>query len=99
MLVKQQKWPDTVSMCLRFGEACDKVNARSSQAKAYLGAMVVWLYAQDPKEAWQVGGLGFSGRHVRVGFSGRQVGLGFSGQVQGGEARIAMGCVVMAARR
>lgn len=47
---------EAVSMLLRFGEACDSGNARSSQCKAYLGAVVVWLYAENPKEAWQVGG-------------------------------------------
>jgi hypothetical protein len=40
---------------MRFGEACDKANARSSQAKAYLGAIVVWLHAGDAQQAWQVG--------------------------------------------
>jgi hypothetical protein len=49
-----QAWSDAVSMCMRFGEACDKANARSSQSKAYLGAIVVWLYAGDAQQAWQV---------------------------------------------
>lgn len=54
LLIRSQKWPDAVSMLMRFGEACDAAGARSSQSKAYLGAMVVWLYAQNVKEAWQV---------------------------------------------
>jgi hypothetical protein len=49
-----QAWSDAVSMCMRFGQACDKANARSSQSKAYLGAIVVWLYAGDAQQAWQV---------------------------------------------
>ena len=32
-----------------------QANMRSSQCKAYLGASVVLLYAQNAKEAWQVG--------------------------------------------
>lgn len=54
LLIKNAKWEEAVSMLLRFGEGCDKSNARSSQCKAYLGAVVVWLYAQDAKQAWQV---------------------------------------------
>ncbi|WIA40993.1 hypothetical protein OEZ86_004636 [Tetradesmus obliquus] len=54
LLVKQQAWSDAVSMCMRFGEACDKANARSSQSKAYLGAIVVWLFAGNGQQAWQV---------------------------------------------
>jgi hypothetical protein len=49
-----QAWSDAVFMCMRFGEACDKANARSSQSKAYLGAIVVWLYAGNAQQAWQV---------------------------------------------
>lgn len=49
---------DAASMLLRFGEACDKAGARSSQTKAYLGAVVVWLYAENAQEAWQVGSPG-----------------------------------------
>lgn len=41
-------------MLMRFGEACDAAGARHSQAKAYLGAVVVWLYAGDAQQAWQV---------------------------------------------
>ncbi|KAF6259209.1 gamma-soluble NSF attachment protein-like protein [Scenedesmus sp. NREL 46B-D3] len=54
LLVKRQAWSDAVGMCMRFGEACDKANARSSQSKAYLGAIVLWLHAGDAQQAWQV---------------------------------------------
>lgn len=54
VLIKRQAWPDAVSLLMRFGEACDKGSALNSQAKAYLGAVVVWLYAGEPKQAWQV---------------------------------------------
>lgn len=53
-MVKCQAWSDAVSLLLRFGEACDKGSAYSSQAKAYLGAIVVWLYAGNVQQAWQV---------------------------------------------
>lgn len=53
-MVKRQAWSDTVSLLLRFGEACDKGGAHSSQAKAYLGAIVVWLHAGNVQQAWQV---------------------------------------------
>lgn len=54
LLVRRQSWSDAVSMLMRFGEVCDKVNARNSQSKAYLGAIVVWLYVGDMQQAWQV---------------------------------------------
>ena len=37
---------------LRWAAACDGVGAASSQAKAYLAAVAVWLFAQDAREAW-----------------------------------------------
>lgn len=52
-LVRSGKFTDAAAMLMRFGEACDSVGARNSQCKAYLGASVVLLYAQQPKEAWQ----------------------------------------------
>jgi hypothetical protein len=55
-MVKRQVWSDAVSLLMRFGEACDKGNAYSSQAKAYLGAIVVWLHAGNVQQAWQVRG-------------------------------------------
>lgn len=54
LLVKRQAWSDAVSLLMRFGEACDKGGASHSQAKAYLGAIVVWLYAGNVQQAWQV---------------------------------------------
>lgn len=54
LMVKRQAWSDAVSLLLRFGEACDKGGAHSSQAKAYLGAIVVWLHAGNVQQAWQV---------------------------------------------
>lgn len=53
-MVKRQAWSDAVSLLMRFGEACDKGGASHSQAKAYLGAIVVWLYAGNVQQAWQV---------------------------------------------
>jgi hypothetical protein len=53
-MVKRQAWSDAVSLLMRFGEACDKGGASHSQAKAYLGAIVVWLHAGNVQQAWQV---------------------------------------------
>jgi hypothetical protein len=65
LLVREQEWGDAVSMLMRFGEACDAAGARHSQAKAYLGAVVVWLYAGDARQAWQVSDLGLALRQRR----------------------------------
>lgn len=51
-LIKTQKWGDAVRLLMRFAASCDACGARSSQCKAYLGAVVVWLYGQDAKQAW-----------------------------------------------
>lgn len=51
-LVRREQWADAVSMLLRFAVACDDMGARSSQCKAYLGAVVVWLYAGKANDAW-----------------------------------------------
>lgn len=39
-------------MLMRFALACDASQATSSQCKAYLGAVVVGLYAGNGTEAW-----------------------------------------------
>lgn len=51
-LVRTEKWADAVSMLLRFAASCDGAGARNSQCKAYLGAVVVWLYAGKAHDAW-----------------------------------------------
>ena len=45
---------EAVSLLLRFAVACQGLQLRSSQCKAYLGAVVVWLFAQDAAQAWAV---------------------------------------------
>lgn len=51
-LLRAEKWADAVSMLLRFAASCDGAGARNSQCKAYLGAVVVWLYAGKANDAW-----------------------------------------------
>lgn len=51
-LVRSENWPDAVSMLLRFATSCHRCNARSSQCKAYLSAVVVWFWAGNASEAW-----------------------------------------------
>lgn len=41
-----------MNMLMRFALACDASQATSSQCKAYLGAVVVGLYAGNATEAW-----------------------------------------------
>lgn len=53
-LVRNGKYADAATLLMRFGQACESVNARSSQCKAYLGAVVALLYAGNAAEAWQV---------------------------------------------
>jgi hypothetical protein len=50
--LRRQAWADAVRLQLRWAAACDGVGAASSQAKAYLAAVVIWLFAQNAREAW-----------------------------------------------
>ncbi|MEW5302345.1 MAG: hypothetical protein WDW36_005142 [Sanguina aurantia] len=38
---------------MRFGAAADKTGSLNAQRKAYLGAVVTWLYAEQGRDAWQ----------------------------------------------
>lgn len=61
-LVKSGQWHESSNLLMRFAASCDAAGARSSQCKAYLGAVVVWLHAGDAKQAWmtyQVSRRGF----------------------------------------
>ena len=54
LYIRTEKWAEAVGVLLRFAAACDATNATVSQCKAYLGAVVVWLYANDGAQAWAV---------------------------------------------
>ncbi|KAJ9691359.1 hypothetical protein PVL29_013516 [Vitis rotundifolia] len=49
--IKLEKYADAATFLLRWGLAADKCKATHSQFKAYLSAIVVYLYAHDFKEA------------------------------------------------
>ncbi|KAK7247334.1 hypothetical protein RIF29_42215 [Crotalaria pallida] len=49
--IKLEKYTDAASFMLKLGLAADKCNATNSQCKAYLGAIIVYLYAHDFKQA------------------------------------------------
>ncbi|GMH01406.1 hypothetical protein Nepgr_003245 [Nepenthes gracilis] len=49
--IKLEKYEDAATILLRWGLAADKCNARNSQCKAYLSAIIVYLYAHDLKQA------------------------------------------------
>ncbi|XP_027904949.1 gamma-soluble NSF attachment protein isoform X1 [Vigna unguiculata] len=49
--IKLQKYTDAASFMLRLGLAADKCNATNSQSKAYLSAIVIYLYADDFNQA------------------------------------------------
>ncbi|CAL0325069.1 unnamed protein product [Lupinus luteus] len=49
--IKLEKYTDAASFLLKLGLASDKCNATNSQCKAYLGAIIVYLYAHDFKQA------------------------------------------------
>ncbi|KAH7568484.1 hypothetical protein JRO89_XS06G0005800 [Xanthoceras sorbifolium] len=49
--IKLEKYTDAAAFLLRLGLAADKCNATNSQCKAYLGAIIVYLYAHDIKQA------------------------------------------------
>lgn len=53
-LLRAQQWADAVGMLLRFAVSCQASGARSSQCKAYLGAVVTWLHGGNGAQAWVV---------------------------------------------
>jgi hypothetical protein len=54
LYIRTRKYPEAVGMLLRFAAACDSTGAPVSQCKAYLGAVVVWLFANNGAQAWAV---------------------------------------------
>lgn len=51
MYIKLEKYDDAATTLLRWGLAADKCSAKNSQCKAYLSAIVVYLYTHDFKQA------------------------------------------------
>ncbi|XP_004293698.1 PREDICTED: gamma-soluble NSF attachment protein [Fragaria vesca subsp. vesca] len=49
--IKLQKYTDAAAFLLRWGLAADKCNATHSQCKAYLSAILIYLYIHDIKQA------------------------------------------------
>lgn len=49
--INLEKYADAATFLLRWGLAADNCNARNSQCKAYLSAIIVYLYANDFKQA------------------------------------------------
>ncbi|KAM7264701.1 hypothetical protein ACFE04_002384 [Oxalis oulophora] len=49
--IKLEKYTDAAAFMLRLGLAADKCSATHSQCKAYLGAVVIYLYAHDLNQA------------------------------------------------
>ena len=50
--IRMANYPEAVSLLMKFAVACDTIGVRP--CKAYLGAVVVWLYAEDAAQAWAV---------------------------------------------
>ncbi|KAK3034381.1 hypothetical protein RJ639_033985 [Escallonia herrerae] len=51
LYIKLEKYTDAATFLLRWGLAADKCNATHSQYKAYLSAIIVYLYANEVNEA------------------------------------------------
>ncbi|CAH1448734.1 unnamed protein product [Lactuca virosa] len=51
LYIKLEKYTDAATFLLRWAVAANKCNALHSQCKAYLSAIIVYLYAHDFKEA------------------------------------------------
>ncbi|KAL6652019.1 hypothetical protein ACP70R_010944 [Stipagrostis hirtigluma subsp. patula] len=51
LYIKLEKYSDAAAFFLRLGSAADKCNAINSQCKAYLSAIIVYLYAHDFQQA------------------------------------------------
>lgn len=51
MMLTEKRYREAVEVLLKFGQACQRSKSTNSQCKAYLAAIVVWLYADDVVEA------------------------------------------------
>ncbi|XP_020400898.1 gamma-soluble NSF attachment protein [Zea mays] len=51
LYIKMEKYLDAAALFLRLGLAADKCNAINSQCKAYLSAIIIYLYAHDFQQA------------------------------------------------
>lgn len=51
--VKSKKWVDAVTIELKFAVSSYSGNAMSTMSKSYLSAVVVYLYSENGKLAWQ----------------------------------------------
>ncbi|TKW06612.1 hypothetical protein SEVIR_7G251200v4 [Setaria viridis] len=51
LYIKMEKYSDAAAFFLRLGSAADKCNAINSQCKAYLSAIIIYLYAHDFQQA------------------------------------------------
>ncbi|RYR09211.1 hypothetical protein Ahy_B05g077354 isoform D [Arachis hypogaea] len=49
--IKLEKYSDAAPLQLKFGLAASKCNATNSQCKAYLNAIIIYLYTNDYKQA------------------------------------------------
>ena len=47
--IRLAKYPEAVALLMRFAAACDKIGLRP--CKAYLSAVITWLFAQDGAQA------------------------------------------------
>jgi len=50
--VRNDLWNDAASFLLRFAVSSYSAGAMASMSKSYLGAVLVWLYAENGKNAW-----------------------------------------------
>ncbi|RLM65508.1 gamma-soluble NSF attachment protein [Panicum miliaceum] len=51
LYIKMEKYSDAAAFFLRLGSAAHKCNAMNSQYKAYLSAIIIYLYAHDFQQA------------------------------------------------
>ena len=69
-LVKAKKYGECVELLMRFGAACDKTGAKSSQCKAYLGEWPCGRTGAKSSQCKAYLGVWLSPRQVAVGQRG-----------------------------
>ncbi|GAX79007.1 hypothetical protein CEUSTIGMA_g6447.t1 [Chlamydomonas eustigma] len=53
LMIRTKRYGEAAQALIRMALACDRLGAKSSQCKAFLGAMVIHLHNQDAALAWQ----------------------------------------------
>lgn len=51
LLIRHKRYEDAGVLLMRWGQACDQADAKHTQNKVYMNAVLIWLYLEDVVQA------------------------------------------------